>query len=111
MLNFNENQVTKKHFYTNYIDCCTFMPNCLSFSCVFFLLNFSSFETSWIRIRIPNADPDPGDQLNADPSGSGSETCRYAIGNLTQECRSLIDGLSNQNSFLQVEEINLILAI
>ena len=26
---------------------------------------------SWIRIRILNADPDPGGKLNADPSGSG----------------------------------------
>jgi hypothetical protein len=23
--------------------------------------------SSWIRIRIRNADPDPGDKLNADP--------------------------------------------
>jgi hypothetical protein len=29
---------------------------------------------SWIRIRNLNADPDPATQINADPSGSGSET-------------------------------------
>jgi hypothetical protein len=39
-----------------------------------FFLHLSSFEPFWIRIRIPNADPDQGDQLNADPCGSGSET-------------------------------------
>jgi hypothetical protein len=55
-----------------------------TFSCVFFLLQFSS----WIRIRIPNADldPDPGDQLNADPCGSGSETLespRVSVTDLT----------------------------
>jgi hypothetical protein len=26
-----------------------------------------SFWPSWIRIRSPNADPDPADQMNADP--------------------------------------------
>jgi hypothetical protein len=36
----------------------------------------ANFISSWIRIRIWNADPDPGDKFNADPcgSGSGSET-------------------------------------
>ncbi len=35
-----------------------------------------SFLPSWIRIRNLNADadPDPATQINADPSGSGSET-------------------------------------
>jgi hypothetical protein len=33
-----------------------------------------NFISSWIRIRIWNADPDPGDKFNADPCGSGSET-------------------------------------
>jgi hypothetical protein len=32
----------------------------------------ASFISSWIRIRIRNADP--GDKSNADPYGSGSET-------------------------------------
>jgi hypothetical protein len=34
----------------------------------------ANFISSWIRIRIWNADPDPGDKFNADPCGSGSET-------------------------------------
>ncbi len=34
----------------------------------------ANFISSWIRIRIRNADPDPGDKSNADPCGSGSET-------------------------------------
>jgi hypothetical protein len=34
----------------------------------------ANFISSWIRIRIWNADPDPGDKFNADPYGSGSQT-------------------------------------
>jgi hypothetical protein len=34
----------------------------------------ANFISCWIRIRIRNADPDPGDKFNADPCGSGSET-------------------------------------
>jgi hypothetical protein len=37
-------------------------------------MNFLAFEanfiSSWIRIRVRNADPDPGDKSNADPCGS-----------------------------------------
>jgi hypothetical protein len=29
------------------------------------------FISCWIRIRIRNADPDPGGKFNADPCGSG----------------------------------------
>ena len=43
------------------------ISNFLAFFC-FYLKNFPS----WIRIRILNADPDPGGKMNADPSGSGS---------------------------------------
>ena len=32
-----------------------------------FSLFFFTFFNSWIRIRIRNADPDPGDQINEDP--------------------------------------------
>ncbi len=32
----------------------------------------ANFISSWIRIRIRNADPDPGDKFNADPCGSGT---------------------------------------
>jgi hypothetical protein len=32
-----------------------------------FLAFGANFISSWIRIRIRNADPDPGDKLNADP--------------------------------------------
>jgi hypothetical protein len=35
---------------------------------------WANFTSCWIRIRIRNADPDPGDKFNADPCGSGSET-------------------------------------
>ncbi len=47
----------------------------------------ANFISSWIRIRIRiwNADSDPGDKFNADPCGSGSETlkgrgdyCKYS---------------------------------
>jgi hypothetical protein len=40
----------------------------------FFLAFGANFISSWIRIRIRNADPDPGDKSNADTCGSGSET-------------------------------------
>jgi hypothetical protein len=39
-----------------------------------FLAFGGNFISCWIRIRIRNADPDPGDKSNADPCGSGSET-------------------------------------
>jgi hypothetical protein len=41
-----------------------------------FLAFGANFISCWIRIRIRNADPDPGDKSNADPCGygSGSET-------------------------------------
>jgi hypothetical protein len=39
-----------------------------------FLAFGANFISCWIRIRIPNADPDPGDKSTADPCGSGSET-------------------------------------
>jgi hypothetical protein len=32
-----------------------------------FLAYGANFISSWIRIRFRNADPDPGDKLNADP--------------------------------------------
>jgi hypothetical protein len=76
MLNFNEKQVTINIFIPITLIFILFMPNYRYryMSKLRFFLHFSSFWTSWIRIRIPNADPDPGDLLNADPSGSGSET-------------------------------------
>ncbi len=41
-----------------------------------FLYFFGLFFPSWIRIRnlYADPDPDPTDQINADPCGSGSET-------------------------------------
>ncbi len=30
--------------------------------------NFGQFPCSWIQIRIPNADSDPGEPVNADPN-------------------------------------------
>ncbi len=38
------------------------------------LVNFGQFPCSWIRIRIPNKDLDPGQTNNADPCESGSTT-------------------------------------
>jgi hypothetical protein len=40
----------------------------------FFWLLELIFISSWIRIRIRNVDPDPGDKSNVDPCGYGSET-------------------------------------
>ncbi len=34
---------------------------------MYFLAFGANFISSWIRIRIPNADPDSGDKSNADP--------------------------------------------
>ncbi len=34
-----------------------------------FLAFRANFISSWIRIRIRNADPDPGNKSNADPCG------------------------------------------
>jgi hypothetical protein len=69
MLTFNENKVTLKHFDTNYIVFNTFYRYLITVSVFWlpFCLHFSSFWTSWIRIRIPNA-------AIACVSGSGSET-------------------------------------
>jgi hypothetical protein len=49
----------------------------------------ANFISSWIRIHIWNADPDPGNKFNADPCGSGSETLAtiILIGSPTK-CRS-----------------------
>jgi hypothetical protein len=68
MLNFNENQVTITIFIPITQIFILFMPNWYSICLLAaFFLHFSSFNTSWIRIRIPNADP----------SGFGTETlCR-----------------------------------
>ncbi len=56
--------------------------------------------SSWIRISIWNADPDPGDKFNADPCGSGSETlvtgvrcvimCKFATGKAIPCCWALL---------------------
>ena len=36
-----------------------------------------------MRIRILNADPDPGDKMNADPCGSGSEALGLSLRTLS----------------------------
>jgi hypothetical protein len=64
MLPLNENKVTINNFIPIKLIFILLIPNYLSFSCVFIFI-FALF-------RPP--DPDPGDQLNADPCGSGSET-------------------------------------
>ena len=47
---------------------------------------FPKIFPSWIRIRILNADPDPGGTMNADPCGSGSTALqsRFRAKHLTQ---------------------------
>jgi hypothetical protein len=44
---------------------------------IFFLAFGAKFISCWIRIRIRNADPDPGYKSNADPCGSGYETLLF----------------------------------
>ena len=46
---------------------------------VLFSIFVGKFLPSWIRIRNLNADPDPANQINAGPSGSGSETLAPSI--------------------------------
>jgi hypothetical protein len=41
-----------------------------------FICKYCKFPYSWITIRIPNTDPDPGSQFNADPCGSRFTTLR-----------------------------------
>ncbi len=38
-------------------------------------VNFGEFPCSWIRIRIPNMDPDPGQPKNADPNPHHGYEC------------------------------------
>jgi hypothetical protein len=66
MLNFNENKFTINVGIQITLIFILFMPSFLSFSCVFFS-SFYLFLYTRIGIRIRNTDPDPCDQLNADP--------------------------------------------
>jgi hypothetical protein len=58
---------------------------------IFFGANFIS---GWIRIRIRNADPDPGDISNADPCGSETlaSTADVAAKLNWQECLDTCSG-------------------
>jgi hypothetical protein len=48
---------------------------------IWIILAFGAhFISCWIRIRIRNADPDPGGKFNADPSGSGSGSETLVVG-------------------------------
>jgi hypothetical protein len=44
------------------------------------MINYGTCSLHWIRIRIPNMDPDPGQPKNADLHGPGSISMRYGSG-------------------------------